>query len=333
MSPRLPRIAIVGTGGTIAGTGASGTQTASYQAATLGVTQLLDALPDLAAHASLQAEQLMQIDSKNLDWPGMLALARRVAQLAARDDVDGIVVTHGTDTLEETAYLLHLTVRSAKPLVVTGAMRPATALGADGVLNLHDAILTAASPQSAGMGALIVLHGAIHSARDTAKTHTLDLAAFASPHGPLGAVVQGQVRYYRHPCRRHTVDSQFDIAALDALPRVDIVHAASGADAVSCHAFAQAGARGMVYAGPGNGSIADAVLPALLQWQAQGIAIVRASGTGRGNVVAPADATNDDASIHLSVDDQTPLKARLLLALGLSQHLDAAGLQALFLDY
>lgn len=332
MSTGLPRIAIVGTGGTIAGTGASGTQTASYQAATLSVTQLLETLPDLAAQASLQAEQLMQIDSKNLDWPGMLAVARRVAQLAARDDVDGIVVTHGTDTLEETAYLLHLTVRSAKPIVVTGAMRPATALGADGVLNLHDAILTAACPQSTGMGALIVLHGAIHSARDTAKTHTLDLAAFASPHGPLGAVVQGQVRYYRRPGRLHTVDSRFDITTLDTLPRVDIVHAASGADAVACQAFVQAGARGIIHAGPGNGSIADAVLPALLQLQAQGIAVVRASATGRGNIVPPG-GQDDSAAVMLSVDDQTPLKARLLLALGLAQQLDNAGLQALFSDY
>jgi L-asparaginase len=212
-SSSLPRIVVVGTGGTIAGAAASAAQTTGYQAGALPVSHLLQAVPALGAIARVDGEQLASIDSKDMSVELWVELSRHLDSLLANDTVDGIVVTHGTDTLEETAYFLHLTLKSAKPVVLTAAMRPATALSADGPMNLLNAVTVAAAPASSGRGVLVAFANRIHSARDVTKTSTFSVDAFESPEtGPLGWVQDGKVEYARRAERRHTVATPFRLA-------------------------------------------------------------------------------------------------------------------------
>ena len=215
---RLPRIALLATGGTIAGAGPDSTA-AAYVAGALRGQALLQAVPQLAQLAQVQVHELFALDSADISDAQRLQLAQRVAALARQGDVDGIVITHGTDTLEESAYLLHLTLKTAKPVVLTGAMRAATALGADGPLNLYQAVQVAASARAAGQGALVVMNGAIWSGRDVAKRDAAQVQALQSPYGPLGLVADDGPRFYRAPCRPHTLASEFDADALCAAAR------------------------------------------------------------------------------------------------------------------
>ena len=252
----LPRIAVVATGGTIAGAGTAPGDAASaaYRSAVVSADELLAAVPGLQRLAALQAEQLFQIDSADFTDDKLVQLARRVAALCKRDDVDGVVITHGTDTMEESAYFLHLTVQSAKPIVFTGSMRPGTAPAADGPANLLHAVAVAAHASSAGRGVLVVMNEEIHSARDVAKVHSQRLDAFASPHGALGAVVQGAPRWYRAVTRPHTTASAFDITAIDALPLVGVVMGHGHMRRELFDAWVAAGARAIVHAGFGGGT-------------------------------------------------------------------------------
>ena len=201
-------IYILATGGTIAGRAASEEATTGYEAGAIGIAELLEAVPELTRYAEVEGEQVAAIDSKDMRQEIWLCLAARCEALLAREDVDGIVITHGTDTMEETAYFLHLTVHSEKPIVLTGAMRPATAMSADGPMNLLQAVRVAADDEAAGKGVLIVLNGTIESARDAVKTHTTSLDTFRSPEmGLLGSVQDGEPVFYRSPLRRHTVHS------------------------------------------------------------------------------------------------------------------------------
>ncbi|VCQ13174.1 asparaginase family protein [Burkholderia pseudomallei] len=219
-APRaLPRIAVLATGGTIAGAAPDAAQTAGYQAGALGVDRLLAAVPALAQIATIEAEQVASIDSKDLSPALWTTLAERIDALAANDAIDGIVITHGTDTLEETAYLLHLTVKTAKPVVMTAAMRPATALSSDGPLNLLNAVAVAGSAAARGQGVLVAFNNRIHSARDVVKTSTYAVDAFHSPElGALGWVQDGRIEFARRATRPHTLDSRFAIGA--AWPQV-----------------------------------------------------------------------------------------------------------------
>jgi glutamin-(asparagin-)ase len=296
------------------------------------VDELIASVPGLERLAELRAEQLMQIDSAGFTDEHLLQLARRVATLCARDDVDGVVVTHGTDTLEESAYFLHLTVPSRKPIVLIGAMRPATALSADGPANLWHAVVVAAHPSSAGRGALVVMNGQIHSARDVTKTHTLRLDAFASPHGPLGLVAADAPRWYRAVTRPHTADSEFDIAHLAALPLVGVVAGHGNMQAEVWRAWGEAGARAIVYAGFGGGTVPDYLAPTLCELCRRGIHIVRASRTGDGPVIRNV-GFGDDACGSVAADDQNPARARLLAALALTRTQETRALQEVFGRY
>ncbi|MDR2154267.1 MAG: asparaginase [Burkholderiaceae bacterium] len=331
LSAPRPRIAVVATGGTIAGVGGQASSPA-YRAAVTPVDELIAGVPGLEQLAELRAEQLMQIDSADFTDERLLQLARRVAALCARDDIEGVVVTHGTDTLEESAYFLHLTVPSRKPIVLTGAMRPATALSSDGPANLRDAVAVAAHPSSAGRGALVVMNGQIHSARDVTKTHTLRPDAFASPHGPLGLLAALQPRWYRALTRLHTADSEFDIARITALPLVGVVAGHGNMRAEVWQALAQAGARAIVYAGLGGGTVPAYLASTLGDLCRRGIHVVRASRTGGGPVMRNA-GFDDDACGSLVIDDQNPPRARLLAALALTRTQDASALQEVFWRY
>ena len=220
----LPNVVILATGGTIAGAGASAANSATYAAAKVPVDKLIAGLPELSKVANVRGEQVFQIASESLTNDNLLTLAKRVSALAKQPDVDGIVITHGTDTLEETAYFLNLVVRTDKPIVVVGSMRPGTALSADGALNLYDAVNVAASKDACGKGVLVTMNDEIQSGRDVSKCVNIKTEAFKSQWGPLGMVVEGKNYWFRAPVKRHTMNSEFDIDKITALPPVEIVY-------------------------------------------------------------------------------------------------------------
>jgi glutamin-(asparagin-)ase len=249
----------------------------------------------------------------------------------ASELVDGVVITHGTDTVEESSYLLNLTLKSEKPVVFVAAMRPADDLGADGPRNLRNAVAVAASPLAVGMGVLVVMNDEIHSARDVAKVHTLNVSALRSPHGPLGYVVGDAPRFYRQPVRPHTIGTPFDAAGFERLPRVSIAYAHVGMEASWVEALT-ADAAGLVYAGFGSGHLSESVRHALTTARRSGVQIVRASRAGAGPLLRNAGAYDDDLGF-LVVDDQNPQKARILLGLGISITSETAALQDMLLRF
>lgn len=328
----LPRIAVLATGGTIAGSAADAAQTSGYQAGVVGVDRLLAAVPALSHVARIEAEQVASIDSKDLDIALWTMLAERIAALAACEDIDGIVVTHGTDTLEETAYALHLVVKTDKPVVLTAAMRPSSALSADGPLNLLGAVTVAGSPAARGQGVLVAFNNRIHSARDVVKTSTYAVDAFHSPEiGALGWVQDGRVEFQRAVVRPHTTATPF--VALASWPVVEIVASYAGASRTAVDAFVASGAQGIVVAGTGNGSIHTCVQAALGEASARGVAVVRASRVGSGHVMRNG-AASDDALGFVSAGTLNPYKARVLLMLALAAgEREPAALQQVFDTY
>ena len=333
MAPEaLPHVVVVATGGTIAGSAESATDATGYRAGTAGVAELLAAVPQAAGLARLTGEQFASIDSSNLTDELMLAVARRVAELLDDPDVDGVVVTHGTDTLEETAYFLHLVLASSKPVVLVGSMRPASALSADGPLNFYAAVAAASAPASTGRGVLVVLNDEIHTARDVTKTTSLSVASFASPYGPLGVVVGGRALYYRAVARPHTTHTEFSLAAIDSLPRAGIIYAHSGLDDTVSRLIESAGYDVIVHAGFGNGTVASRIVAPLEAARASGTVIVRATRTGSGHVTA-VGASGDRVDGWISVDDQNPQRARILACLALTVTRDPLEIQRIFDTY
>ncbi|WP_296525210.1 asparaginase [Rhodoplanes sp.] len=328
-----PTIVVIGTGGTIAGAGKSSTDTSTYATAAVGVDTIVQAVPELAAIANVRSEQVFQVGSKSINDDLIIKLAKRVNEVLKRDDVAGVVVTHGTDTLEESAYFLNLTVKTTKPIVFAASMRPSTALSADGPLNLFDAVVVASSKEAAGKGVLITMNDEIHTARDIVKTNTFKTDTFKSPYGPLGYVVEGKALFYRNTARRHTGDSEFDIETIDRLPRVDITYSYSSSDAAAYNAFAAAGTKAIVNAGTGNGNVSDSLVEPLGAIRSRGVFVVRASRTGSGTLYRGPSFQDDDKRGWIAVDDQTAPKARLLMALGLTKTQDVDALRALFTRY
>ena len=326
-----PKICILTTGGTIAGAAARSDALTGYRAGALGADELLAAVPEIADVCAIESEEVAAIDSKDMTEAVWLHLAARIeAALAA--GAAGVVVTHGTDTLEETAYFLQLVVKSEKPVVLTGAMRPATALSADGPLNLLDAVRLAASPEAHGQGALVVLNGEIHSARDVQKVHTTAVQAFASPDvGALGRMEDGTPHFRRRALTRHTRESEFDLAGVTSLPYVPILYGHAGADIRLARAAIESGAAGIVHAGAGNGSIHEALLATLAAAAGKGVPVVRASHTGAGAVLFAESAYAEAGFID--ADTLPPAKARILLALALLKTNDRDEIRRMFREY
>ncbi|WP_316149738.1 asparaginase [Cupriavidus sp. BIC8F] len=329
---RKANIVIIGTGGTIAGAGASATNTAAYQSAVVPVDKIIASVPEIAKVANVKGEQIFQIGSESFNNERLLKLGKRVSELLKQPDVDGIVITHGTDTIEETAYFLNLTLKSDKPVVVVGSMRPGTALGADGALNLYDAVLVASNPASRGKGTLAVLNDEIHTGRDVTKSNTFKAETFRSPFGPLGYVVEGRTLFYRLPARPHTMQTQWDIDKIDKLPEVAVVYAYGNANPAAVDAAVKSGAKAIIYAATGNGSVGDYMVEPLKAARAKGVQIVRASRTGSGVVVRNAEQP-DDKYDWIVTEDQLPQKARILMALALTQTSDTKALQQVFWKY
>jgi len=330
---KLPNVTILATGGTIAGTGASSTTTIGYTAATVGVQSLIQAVPEIAKVANVTGEQVFQIASENISDAQWLQLAKRVNVLLAQPNVDGIVITHGTDTLEETAYFLNLVVKSKKPVVVVGSMRPSTALSADGPINLYNAVRLAGTPEAAGRGVLVAMNDQVHAARDVTKANTTTADTFrTSELGVIGYIQGGKPFFYREVSRKHTVDTEFDIAKLDALPQVDVAYAYANVGDVAVNALVAAGAKGLVHAGVGNGSLPARTKPALVKARKEGVVIVRASRVGQG-IVARNGEADDDALDFVVADTLSPQKARILLMLALTRTASTREIQRMFYTY
>lgn len=332
-NPSLPKVVLLATGGTIAGTGATSTTTAGYQAAKLPVESLISAVPELKNIANVTGEQVLQIASENMTNEGLLKIAKRVNEVLAQPDVNGVVITHGTDTLEETAYFLNLVTKSKKPVVVVGAMRPATALSADGPLNLYNAVAIAGSPEAVGKGVFVSLNDQISAAREVTKTNTTSLNTFqAHDMGYLGYVELGKPYFYRMPIRKHTVATPFEVSTLTTLPQVDIIYGYGNNRPAMLNAAIADGAKGIVYAGVGDGSISVQLEPAAIAASKKGIIIARSSRTGSGRVVRNGEE-KDDENGFIVADNLTPQKARLLLMLGLTITRDPQKLQEMFYTY
>ena len=336
-SPK-PRVYLIGTGGSISFIGDYRTDYVnySYHNRHLTIQQMLERVPEAAEIAEVLPEQLINVGSANVTPTHWLGLARRINRIFRQDpEAAGIAVTHGTATLEETAYFLNLTVKSRRPVVVTGAMRPPTGLGTDSDINLLDCIRVAAAPQSAGRGVLTVLNNEIQAARDVTKSNSYRLETFRS--GELGCLGYAdsdeQVVFYRTPTKTHTQDTEFAVDELDdlaELPRVDIAYAYAGADGLVVNALAEAGVAGIVAAGLGGGSSSPEFMAALKKAQGRGIPVVIATQTGNGRVMRSRRFVEDG---YIAADNLTPKKARILLMLALTRTKDPAELQRMMLEY
>ncbi len=327
-----PHVVVLATGGTIAGAGASAANSATYAAAKVPVDKLLAGLPELASVAKVSGEQVFQIASESFTNDHLFKLGQRVSALAQQADVDGIVITHGTDTLEETAYFLNLVVHTAKPIVVVGSMRPGTALSADGTLNLYDAVSVAASKDAAGKGVLVTMNDEIQSGRDVSKTINIKTEAFKSQWGPLGMVVEGKNYWFRAPVKRHTTQSEFNIDNIQALPAVDIVYGYSNMNTTGIEAYGKAGVKALIHAGTGNGSVAAQAVESLKALRAAGVQIVRSARVPDGFVLRNAEQP-DDKYDWVVAHDLRPQKARILTMVALTRTHDSKELQRIFWEY
>ncbi|OZI32179.1 L-asparaginase [Bordetella genomosp. 10] len=324
----LPLVAVLATGGTIAGVQASATAS-SYVAGSISVAQLMASVPQLAGLARLRTEQVANVGSQNMTHAVWQALAARVQMLDADDDVQGVVVTHGTDTLEETAFFLALTAPACKPLVLVGAMRPATALSADGPANLYAAVALARHGMARERGPLVIMNGDIHTARDVQKVAASGINAFASPNGGRIGVMVGVDPLFHGPAQ--PMPHRYPLEALGPVeqwPRVAVVYAHADLQADVVDALA-ALYDGLVLAGVGDGNATDAAIDALKRAAAKGVAVVRASRTGSGYVGRGAEIDDGEAGF-VAAGELSAQKARILLMLALTQTRDPARLQAIF---
>ena len=328
--PKKPIVWILSTGGTIAGQGASSTSLTEYKGGVLTGADLVKAVPEIPLIADVKVEQIANVGSPNITIAHWLTLSKRINQIFSTEpNTAGVVITHGTNTLEETAYFLNLTVKHDRPVVLVGSMRPATAISADGPLNLLNAVRTAASPAARGKGVLVVLNDEINAARDVTKTNTLRVETFRSPDlGYLGYIDGDKLTFYRSPTRRHTTASEFDVASLKELPPVEIIYSYVQPSPVLIQALLAAGVKGIVMAGSGAGLISNVEKEALAQ--AKGTIIIRSNRTGTGRV----PPREDDATLGMiAADNLNPQKARILLMLALTKTADPTEIRRIFEQY
>jgi L-asparaginase len=330
----LPQVHLVATGGTIS----------NRDGGRLTAEDLAKSMPGIEKQARLSYEQFSNVASGQLTLDQWLGLARRVNELFATDAaLSGIVVTSGTDTLEETAFFLHLTVKDPRPVVVVGSMRNPSTLGYEGSANLLEGVRVAAAPVAKDKGVLVVLNDEINSARDVTKTDALRLQTFRSrEYGQLGVVDRDRVVFFRQILQRHTSHSEFDASALKDLPRVDVILTYQGAPGDLIKAAVDAGAKGVVIAGAGAGALSGTQNEGIEYATQKGVFVVTATRTGSGRI-APPNAPSPDAKISdtqrrrrdfsISAEDHPPLKARILLMLALAKTNDRAEIQRIFTEY
>jgi L-asparaginase len=328
---RLPLVVVLATGGTIAGRAGSRLSLSDYQAASIEGTELIEAVPELLQFARVRVEQVSNVGSTNMTFAVWRALADRINAIFAQEsDVTGVVITHGTSTLEETAYFLNLTVRHERPIVLVGSMRPSTALSADGPLNLVNAVRVAINDQSRRRGVLVVLNDEINAARDVMKSNTYRVETFRSGElGFLGYVDDDKVAYYRSSDKRHTANSEFELSSISDFPKVEILYSYVEADTSPIiSALRQAGVRGIVFAAGGAGMLSDREKDAVKA--SPDIIFVRASRVPNGRVIA--HKAHDDLGI-IPADNLSPQKARILLMLALTRSTELSELRRVFAEY
>ncbi len=332
LSATKPKIVILATGGTIAGVGQSSV-TGQYQASKLPVENLLQAVPEIQDLAIVEGEQVCQVSSQDMTGEIWLQIARKVDEVVNQADVDGVVITHGTDTMEETAYFLNLVIQTRKPVVMTGAMRASGSLSADGALNLYNAVALAASPQAPGKGVLLCFNDQIHAAREVTKVNTTNVNAFQTPEfGILGYIFYGKASFYRESVRKHTFRSNFNIKEINTLPKVAVFYSHADFDSSLIGQSVKNGIQGIVFAGTGNGNPSEATIQALARSVKNNVSVVRSSRTGRGPVTLKAEV-DDEKYGFIVADNLNPQKSRILLMLALTQTTDIAKIQQMFFEY
>ncbi len=331
MKKAKSRIAILGTGGTIAGFIDSTIATTGYMAGAIDIDVLIKAVPQIRDLADISWEQIANIDSSNMCDEIWLRLAKKIAKLFA-EGIDGVVITHGTDTMEETAYFLNLTIKSDKPVVLVGAMRPSTAISADGPKNLYNAVALVANKEAKNKGVMVAINDKILSARGVVKTHSLNVDAFSSPDfGDLGYIVDGKVFFYNNVTKAHTKNAPFDVSKLTSLPKVDILYSYSNdGSGVAAKALFEHGTKGIVVAGSGAGSIHKNQKDVLKELLKKGLKVVVSSRVVAGCV---AVSDSDEKLGFISAEDLNPQKARVLLILALTKTSDPKKIQEYFLKY
>ena len=318
---KLPLVKVVATGGTIANT----------PSGRLHAGEVADAIPELRKVARLEVEEIIRVASSAITVENWLTLAHRIARILAEPDVTGVVVTHGSNTVEETAYFLSLILKSDKPVVLTAAQRQFTTLSSDSPKNFLQAVRVAASDEARGKGALVVTNDMIHAARDVSKNISNRVETYSSRDlGALGFVDDDRVTFYRLPVKRHTVATPFDSGRLTRLPRVDIIYTYADADGALIEAAVAHGAEGLVIAGFPTGAGTPAMDEAIRKLVAKGVPAVMTNRGGMGRVL---DKRAKEARPFIWGDNLTPVKARVLLMLALTTTRDRAALQRIFEEY
>ena len=329
-----PRVAIIGTGGTISSLSDDSLDLIDYPDSSRKMTaeEVISRTRELDRFATCVPLKFREVGSTKIGPTDWIGLATLIAETEARDPgFAGYVITHGTATLEETAYFLHLALKIAKPVVVVGAQRPASALSSDGVMNLIAAVRAAIDPATRGLGVLVVLNDVIHSARDVSKTNTYRLETFQSPYyGILGEVDGDRVSIYRHVVRKHTVDTPFTVASGAILPRVDIAYSYAGADGIAIDAFVAAGAKGLVAAALAPGIVTPDQATAFEKAAAAGVVVVQTTRAGSGRVARRKYLREKGI---VAADNLNPQKARVLLMLALAQTTDVETIQRWFGEF
>ncbi len=329
---KQPNITIFATGGTIAGAAATGTQS-GYKSGAVGIDTMIAAVPGIEKLATIKGEQIASVGSQDMSFAVLLTVAKRINELAKSPGVDGFVITHGTDTLEESAFFLNLTVKTDKPVVMVGSMRPSTAVSADGPLNLYNGVAVAADPRAKGRGVLVVMNDWIHAAHSLTKTSTTAVQTFMSPvRGIVGVASYGKNDWYSSPTWKHTTASEFDISNVTAIPRVDIIFADLDMAPELIDASVASGAKGIVIAGVGNGNMNAGSVTAAANAVKKGVPVVRSSRVATGLVGRNVEL-DDDKLGFVASDELNPQKARILLGLALLGKRTPAQLQTLFTTY
>jgi L-asparaginase len=329
---KKPNVTVLATGGTIAGAAATGTQS-GYTSGQVTIEAMLDSVPGLKDLANLKGEQVSNVGSQDMTFDILLKVAKRINELAKSPDVDGIVITHGTDTMEESAFFLNLTVKTEKPVVMVGSMRPSTAVSADGPLNLYNAVGVAADPNAGGRGVLVVMNDAIHGAHSLTKTSTTSVQTFMSPlYGQLGVAAYGKNDFFHKPEWKHTTESEFDVSQVTKLPRVDVIFVAEDMSPDLIDAAVEAGAKGIVTAGVGNGNMNKVTVEAAAEAVKKGVVVVRSSRVPTGKVARNVEVKDDELGFIAS-DELNPQKARILLSLALLEKRPAKEIQEMFYEY
>lgn len=327
-----PKVLILATGGTIAGSAKSGVQS-GYTSGQVTIDAMINAVPDVMKLADIKGEQISNVGSQDMSFEIMLKVANRINELANSKDVDGFVITHGTDTMEETAYFLNLVTKTDKPVVLVGSMRPSTAVSADGPLNLYNAIAVAADPQAKNRGVMLVMNDWIHSAQTLTKVSTTAVQTFMSPiRGLLGTTSYGVNDFYHYPDQKYGKATEFDVKGVTKLPRVDIIYADADMPADLIDASIERGAKGIVIAGVGNGNMNKSSLDACARASKKGIIVVRSTRVATGIVGRNVECNDDELGLIASYG-LNPQKSRVLLSIALLKPRKLDELQKMFLEY